>query len=251
MCAPRYILENSWASLLPAKSTHALRTLETPFPLKSLSMRGIWFSSSISSTITTVQNTIKNDQNTPPSEKKTIRIPIDASPSENRIPVPVQLPPSLQSVAATRIQSAYRSHRIRALIRLISAVDSEVSRYELLIRRQDTVDAVRRDGRERLRLNECLMSLLLRLDSVPGIDPSVRELRRRTSHRIVALQEVLDAVAEERVDDWARFPPSWDEIVSGIRGEWDGDGGEDDSESLCRERMECWFGGWKCKYGVN
>ncbi|KAL6007238.1 hypothetical protein ACLOJK_032734 [Asimina triloba] len=201
-----------------------------------------FFSSSFfSAAITTVHYASANDENTP--RRETVQIPIDdASHSETSIQIPVRLPQSLQSAAAARIQAAYRSRRVRALVREISAVNSEADRYERLLRQQDTVDSVRRDRLERLRLNEGLMSLLLRLDSVPGIDPVVRELRRRTSHRIVALQEVLDAVVDARVDDdLPTFPPTWDEFVAGIGGEWEGDGGEDELGSCARAKLEFLF----------
>ncbi|XP_042973132.1 BAG family molecular chaperone regulator 5, mitochondrial-like [Carya illinoinensis] len=40
------------------------------------------------------------------------------------------------------------------------------------------------------------MALLLKLDSVPGVDPSLRGARRKVSHRIVGLQEIVDAISE-------------------------------------------------------
>ncbi|CAI9279935.1 unnamed protein product [Lactuca saligna] len=89
-----------------------------------------------------------------------------------------------QSTAAIKIQSAYRSHAIRNLIN------------------KDTVDAVRNNNRERIKINEALMKLLFTLDSVPGIDPTVREFRRRVSRRIVGLQEILDSICEAREANW-------------------------------------------------
>ncbi|KAA8515589.1 hypothetical protein F0562_018800 [Nyssa sinensis] len=91
------------------------------------------------------------------------------------------------------------------------AVNSEANRSERLIQRQETVDAVRTDNRERIKMNEALMELLLRLDSVPGMGPTVRELRRHLSRRIVGLQEILDAVTDERVEDWGGFLRNWDD----------------------------------------
>nr|POE50012.1 bag family molecular chaperone regulator 5, mitochondrial [Quercus suber] len=45
-----------------------------------------------------------------------------------------------------------------------------------------------------MRMNEALMGLLLKLDSVPGVNPMVREARRKVSPRIVALQEIIEEV---------------------------------------------------------
>lgn len=178
------------------------------------------FISSSSVTTTSIQytttNTTEYDQNTPTTH---VFVAIESLGEETSTPIPVLLPTSTS--AAIKIQSAYRSHLVRSLVKKIRAVQSEADRFEGLIRQQETVDAVRKDERERLRMNEGLMSLLLRLDSVIGIYPPVRELRRATSRRIVALQDLLDAVAEARVADSYGFPPSWEEFVAGMGMEGD------------------------------
>lgn len=76
------------------------------------------------------------------------------------------------------------------------------------------------------------MGLLLRLDSVPGLDPTVREARRKVSRRIVGLQEILDSVCEAKVEDgdgggcwdYGGFTRNWDEVVAEME------------ENICRER---------------
>lgn len=73
-------------------------------------------------------------------------------------------------------------------------------------------------------MNEALMGLLLRLDSVPGVYPTVRELRRSVSRRIVGLQEILDAVSDTRVEDWTGFLKDWDDVIERME------------EDVCRER---------------
>lgn len=91
------------------------------------------------------------------------------------------------------------------------------------------MDAVRSNELEKLKMNEALMALLLRLDSVPGINPTVREARRKVSRRIVGLQEILDSVCESKVDDynwWGR---------NGLMSNW-ADFVADMEESVCRER---------------
>eukprot|EP00268_Persea_americana_P025529 TRINITY_DN2487_c0_g2_i1.p1 TRINITY_DN2487_c0_g2~~TRINITY_DN2487_c0_g2_i1.p1 ORF type:complete len:209 (-),score=20.07 TRINITY_DN2487_c0_g2_i1:405-1031(-) len=164
---------------------------------------------------TSVLYTNADDEITPLPRTKTTSITIESPTPENAnpTPIPVILPESVRSAAAVKIQSAYRSHMVRKLVIEITAVNSEAGRYEELIRRQETVDAIRSDDRERPRVSEGLMSLLLRLDGVRGIDPAVRELRRSVSRRIVALQEVVDAVAEAKLEVVDGFPMSWEEIV--------------------------------------
>ncbi|KAK6917832.1 BAG domain [Dillenia turbinata] len=173
--------------------------------------------SSSSSTTTVTYTTHSNDQ------PKTTEIPITSSETPPQ-PITVHLPLSLQSSAATKIQAAYRSHLIRTLFRKISAVNSEANSLERTIQRQETVDLIRSNDREKIRINEALMSLLLRLDSVPGVVPTVRELRRRVSRRIVGLQEVVDGICDERVRDWDVFLRNWDEAFEEIE------------ESVCKER---------------
>ncbi|QCD77202.1 hypothetical protein DEO72_LG1g824 [Vigna unguiculata] len=146
-------------------------------------------------------------------------------PRVNSTPQPSPFPSPSPSAAAATIQSAYRAHRIRALYRKIAAVDSEADRLQRLIQRQDTVDAVRTDHLEKLRMNEALMALLLKLDSVPGIDPTIRDARRKVTRRIVGLQEILDSVSESQIDEsgwWSM--KNWDEVLA------------DMEESICRER---------------
>ncbi|XP_052183865.1 BAG family molecular chaperone regulator 5, mitochondrial [Diospyros lotus] len=169
-----------------------------------------------SSSATTVTYTYQNDDSPTQPHAKTTQISIESD-----------SPPSAAAVAAAvKIQSSYRSYIVRNLVKKIAAANSEASRLERLIQRQETVDAVRADPRERIRMNEALMGLLLRLDSVPGVTPTVRELRRQVSRRIVGLQEILDAVSQERVEDWELgFGWNWvDDIVAKME------------EDVCRER---------------
>ncbi|CAL1353962.1 unnamed protein product [Linum trigynum] len=87
----------------------------------------------------------------------------------NQILVHLPKPPSTDtrsSSATTKIQAAYRAHLLH---RTMSVVDVEARK----VQRQETVDAVRREEREKARVNEELMRLLL--DAIPGICPAVRE----------------------------------------------------------------------------
>ncbi|KAK9267830.1 hypothetical protein L1049_010266 [Liquidambar formosana] len=193
-------------------------SLTAPFPSLSSAMKSSRKFSFFSSSTTTVTYSFQNDQTPPPPLTKTTEIPIDSS-SEPPVSITVHLPTSLSSAAAIKIQAAYRSYIIRTLVRKISAVNSEANRLERLIQCQETVDAIRSDNREKIRMNEALMALLLRLDSVPGIDPTVRELRRTVSHRIVGLQEIVDGISLSRGEyEWDGFLRCWDE------------------EDVCRER---------------
>lgn len=160
-------------------------------------------------------------RNDPHDPNNIVSIPIEIPASGDLpTPIPVRLPSAVLNAAAVKIQSAFRGHLVRSLVGKIRAVNVETGRMERLIQRQETVDAVRRDERERLRVSEGLMALLLRLDSVPGFYPTVRELRRSVSRRIVGLQEILDAILGAPVVGGEGFPASLEEIVEGI---WSGE----------------------------
>ncbi|KAM0986793.1 hypothetical protein EV1_011126 [Malus domestica] len=49
---------------------------------------------------------------------------------------------------------------------------------------------------KRTPTTKSLMRLLLKLDSMPGVDPAVRQTRRKVSRRIVGLQEIVDLPLE-------------------------------------------------------
>ncbi|GFP99155.1 bag family molecular chaperone regulator 5 mitochondrial, partial [Phtheirospermum japonicum] len=116
--------------------------------------------------------------------------------------------------------------------------DSEANHWQRLIQRQETVDAVRTSQREQIKMNEALMGLLFRLDSVPGLDPNVRELRRHVSRKIVGLQEILDAVSDTRVEHWDGFLRDWDDIVAKIEKQvCEEKGGGDEMERFCAEHL--------------
>ncbi|XP_010252622.1 PREDICTED: BAG family molecular chaperone regulator 5, mitochondrial [Nelumbo nucifera] len=206
---------------------------------------------SYTTTTTTVTNISRNDQNAPPSDPKIVEIPIE-SPSETPLPVtdhlPSTSPPQTQAppddpefAAAVKIQSTYRAYVVRALVSKISAINSEANRLERLIQRQETVDAIRSGDREKLRMNEALMSLLLQLDSVPGVNPTVRELRRSVSRRVVVLQEILDAVADARVDDGDGFLRNWDEVIAHMEEDACKERGGEELERFCVEKL-----GFRC-----
>ncbi|KAF3660598.1 BAG family molecular chaperone regulator 5, mitochondrial [Capsicum annuum] len=107
---------------------------------------------------------------------------------------------------------------------------------------KEIVDAERLSERERIRMNEALMGLLLRLDSVPGVDPTIRELRRDLSRRIVRLQEILDVVSDTNIQNWDGFLMDWDDVVE--RMEMDvckERGGGNELETFCAEHL-----GFRC-----
>ncbi|KAL6911387.1 hypothetical protein ACP4OV_000192 [Aristida adscensionis] len=147
----------------------------------------------------------------------TVQIPI-TSPSEEEEEEQKRGRLPEAAAAAAKIQAAFRGHLVRRHVAAVRAADAEAARLERLLRRQETVDAVRGDERERARFSEALMAALLRLDAVPGYYPAVREARRAVSRRVVALQEVFDAVvaAPEAEAQTCGVPASLEQVLEGI-----------------------------------
>lgn len=165
-------------------------------------------------------------------------VPVESTSPDGAVPITVHFP-GAAAAAAVRIQAAYRGHLVRSLVRRVRDADAEAGRFDRLIRMQETVDAVRRDERERLRVAEGLMGALLRLDGVPGFYPAVRELRRAASRRIVALQELLDAIVGERVAGLEGFPSTWEEVVCGVEVVGEREVPVDAEERVVRRGLRC------------
>ncbi|KAE8724232.1 BAG family molecular chaperone regulator 5 [Hibiscus syriacus] len=181
------------------------------------------FSYSSSSTSTLVY-TLHSDSPLPPQESKQI-------PADDNTPVTltVHLP---QPHAALKIQSVYRGGVIRNLYKQVSSVNYEANRLQQLIQRQETLDSIEK---EKLRINETLMGLLLKLDSAPGIDPTVREARRKVSRKIVGLQEIVDGISEAKMEGDDEYYGGWGPRAILSMKDWD-EAVEEMEEELCKER---------------
>lgn len=77
----------------------------------------------------------------------------------------------------------------------ILATKRQVDEIEKRILMKETVELMRRDQKEKLKINEMLMSLLLKLDSVRGVDSGVRDCRKAVIKKAIALQETVDSIA--------------------------------------------------------
>ncbi|GJM86658.1 hypothetical protein PR202_ga02538 [Eleusine coracana subsp. coracana] len=140
-------------------------------------------------------------------------------PPKTIVQIPITSPS--EETAAARIQAALRGHMVRRHVAAVRSADAEATRLERLLRRQETVDAVRGDERERARFSEALMAALLRLDAVPGHYPAVRDARRAVSRRVVGLQEVFDAVVAAPEAQTCGVPASLEQVLEGIWGAGD------------------------------
>nr|AFK10146.1 BAG protein [Fragaria vesca] len=101
----------------------------------------------------------------------------------------------LRSDAALKIQKAFRGYLVRKSVTKIAGINREVDEISERVAKKETADLVRTDAKERLKVVETLMSLLLKLDSVKGVDSGVRDLRRSVIKKAIALQEKVEASA--------------------------------------------------------
>ena len=76
---------------------------------------------------------------------------------------------------------------MRKSVKKIATIRREVDEVERRISREEALELMKKDPKERLRVNELLMSLLFRLDSVRGIDSGVRVCQKSVIKRAIAL----------------------------------------------------------------
>ncbi|KAG0495068.1 hypothetical protein HPP92_006062 [Vanilla planifolia] len=99
-------------------------------------------------------------------------------------------PPSQREAAAVKIQKAVRGFLVRKNASVVRRVEAEVDDIERKVKKEDMIGS---DSKERLKVTEALMSLLLRLDSVRG----VRDFRKKVINRVIGLQEAIDSISGE------------------------------------------------------
>ncbi|KAK8706058.1 hypothetical protein V6N13_049636 [Hibiscus sabdariffa] len=127
---------------------------------------------------------LMHEASPPPSLKpKMVSIPVRFVGSERR-----------KSDSAVKIQKVFRGFLVRKNVKKITAIREQVNEMERGVSKAETVDLIRNDSKERLKVNEILMSLLFKLDSVRGVDPCVRDLRKSVIKKAIALQEMVDAI---------------------------------------------------------
>ncbi|KAK1418658.1 hypothetical protein QVD17_27803 [Tagetes erecta] len=106
--------------------------------------------------------------------------------------------------AALIIQSVYRGFEVRKSqplkkLRQIYEVKKQV--FELRNDIQDlesSYSTANIDGKKKLIIGETIMSLLLKLDTIQGLHPFVREVRKSVAKELVGLQEKLDSLASAK-----------------------------------------------------
>ncbi|KAI3793902.1 hypothetical protein L1987_36525 [Smallanthus sonchifolius] len=106
----------------------------------------------------------------------------------------------LKDSAAIKIQKLFRGFVVRKSVRKIASIRNEVTEIERRIDAIEVVNLIRSDAKEKLRVNETLMSLLFKLDSIRGVDCGIRDLRKAVTRKAIALQEKVDSIAQQTLD---------------------------------------------------
>lgn len=86
---------------------------------------------------------------------------------------------------------------MRKGVKRILAIKGEVEEIERRLSENQTIELIRKDAKERLRINETLMALLFKLDSIRGVYAEIRECRKAVIRKAVALQEKVDCLVED------------------------------------------------------
>ncbi|KAL0538155.1 hypothetical protein IC582_027156 [Cucumis melo] len=98
--------------------------------------------------------------------------------------------------AAVIIQSAYRGYGVRKW-ELLKKMKQLVEVRQKVIEIQNRVKALElapQDEKERLFVGEMIMRLLLKLDTIQGLHPNIREFRKSLAKELIALEEKLDCM---------------------------------------------------------
>ncbi|XP_022891985.1 uncharacterized protein LOC111406849 [Olea europaea var. sylvestris] len=117
------------------------------------------------------------------SSQKVVQIPVHFVGSE-----------STRWASALKIQKVFRGFLVRKSVKKIKGVKFQVDEIEERLLKSEVVNLIERDEKERLKMNESLMALLFKLDSVRGIELGVRDLRKVVIRKAIALQEKIDAI---------------------------------------------------------
>ncbi|CAH9132509.1 unnamed protein product [Cuscuta epithymum] len=126
---------------------------------------------------------------------------VEVAPKPKVVQIPVRFvgSDSARSASALKIQRAFRGFLVRRSMNRIISAQREVDEIERKLSQRETVELLRTNERERIRVNENLMSLLFKLDSVRGIYSGIRDCRKSVARKAIALQERIDSIVNSNI----------------------------------------------------
>ncbi|KAF9610952.1 hypothetical protein IFM89_025985 [Coptis chinensis] len=137
-------------------------------------------------------------------------------------------------VAATRIQKVFRGYLVRKCVKKIKGIKKEVDEID----KEVSVELFRRDDKKRLKVNELLMRLLLKLDSVRGVDSGVRDCRKAVIKKVIMLQERLDNV-HDQTETNCKTQENWEIVDQVMQCESFGQISIEDDYCSAANQFEC------------
>ncbi|XP_065859802.1 BAG family molecular chaperone regulator 6 [Euphorbia lathyris] len=103
--------------------------------------------------------------------------------------------------AACRIQSAYRGYQVRKWeplkkLKQIAEVQEQMIELRKKIHGLESSLDLQKDEKQTIVIGEMIMRLLLKLDTIQGLHPSLRNARKSLARELVMLQEKLDLLVK-------------------------------------------------------
>ncbi|CAJ1950295.1 unnamed protein product [Sphenostylis stenocarpa] len=105
--------------------------------------------------------------------------------------------------AAILIQAAYRGYQVRKWeplkkLKQIDEVRKEVINVQDCVQAFERSSGLQNDDKQKIAIGETIMRLLLKLDTLQGLHPSFREIRKSLARELIILQERLDSLAANK-----------------------------------------------------
>lgn len=121
--------------------------------------------------------------------------------------------------AALLIQSAYRGFEVRRWeplkkLKQIAKVQEQLVVVKDKIYALESSSDLQKDDQQRLVIGEMIMSLLLKLDAIQGLHPTIRDIRKSLARELVALQEKLDSLIMKKCEETSGSKNSEDHLVT-------------------------------------
>ncbi|PWA41377.1 IQ motif, EF-hand binding site, BAG domain protein [Artemisia annua] len=161
----------------------------------------------------------------PVQKPKVVSIPVHFVSSDHQPQTNIS---TLKHSSALKIQKVFRGHTVKKSVNKIISIKNQVNEIEKRLQNDvEFVDLLRNDAKERLRVNETLMSLLFKLDSVRGVENGVRELRKSVAKKAVVLQEKVDSIAQSFDHDDDDVSNGDDDVSNSIRNKVNGEDGKE------------------------
>ncbi|TVU33324.1 hypothetical protein EJB05_25134 [Eragrostis curvula] len=106
-----------------------------------------------------------------------------------------------EAAAAVRIQSAYRGYDVRRWQPLdkLRKIRDVIEQMQGVRKQLQSLEASSKKPteKEQMAAGEAIMNLLLKLDTIQGLHPSVRDARKSVARELICLQEKLDSLCKQ------------------------------------------------------